>query len=483
MDYYVGEIFRLLEREGFADSTLIILAGDHGEAFGEHKETDGHTIFGYEENIRVPLIFWSAKGFPRGLTVMGRSSLMDIMPTVLDFADLKSSPFIQGKSLIPLLNGRRAPSRDFYFETEYFHDVLNCTPLHGIISDAFKFIDLPKPELYDLDADKGEKNNVAAADSSRAVKLRDSLASLEKALAGSGWVSGRSLSAEEKKRLESLGYLSSAGQRSKGPECDPKDKIDYWNKSLLAQELIKEKKDDEAEALLRALVDEDPHFIPVVEDLGDLYFARRKADRLEELFNRAIAQNPQSAALRISLAGFLVRLDRASEAVAQLQAAEPLSTPDETEMLYFTLASAYGRMGKYEEAVSFFRKVLEIEPENFEAARLAGFTLMELRRFSEALTYFRLAEKGIPQDPRLLEYMAMTYAELKDFDAAKRYFEKTVSISPSAVVYANYALACAETGNYARAIVLMQTAIGRPDASPDLQSSGRRYLADWALKK
>ena len=113
MDHYVGESLRLLEKQGLADSTLVILAGDHGEAFGEHGETDGHTIFAYEENIRVPLIIGSARGLPKGARIGGRASLIDIFPTVLDYLRIKTPSFVQGRSLLPLLErppgGRARP--------------------------------------------------------------------------------------------------------------------------------------------------------------------------------------------------------------------------------------------------------------------------------------------------------------------------------------------------------------------------------------
>ncbi len=163
MDHYVGEILRRLADKGLADSTLVILAGDHGEAFGEHGETNGHTIFAYEENIRVPLIIWGARGFPRGLRIAGRAGLDDIFPTVLDFLKIKMPPSVQGRSLVPLLNGRRLPDRDLVFESRYFQDVLGCAPLRGLISGPFKFIDLPRPELYDLSTDAAESTSLVGA--------------------------------------------------------------------------------------------------------------------------------------------------------------------------------------------------------------------------------------------------------------------------------------------------------------------------------
>ena len=56
MDFYVGRMIDDLRERKLLDSTLIVLVGDHGEAFGEHQE-NGHGIFCYEESVRVPLIF------------------------------------------------------------------------------------------------------------------------------------------------------------------------------------------------------------------------------------------------------------------------------------------------------------------------------------------------------------------------------------------------------------------------------------------
>ena len=485
LDHYVGEARRLLEKKGLGDSTLIILAGDHGEAFGEHGESNGHTIFAYEENLRVPLIFWSGRGFPKGLKTAARASLIDIFPTVLDYLKIRIPAFVQGKSLVPLLNGRRLPARDLHFESDYFRDVLGCAPVRGLLSETFKFIDLPKPELYDLGRDAAEKINLAGAELQpvRLRKLRGSLASLEKKLAGGGWASVKTMNAEERRRLESLGYLSGAGRPAAAGSSDPKDRIDFWNRSLLAKRLLAERKFDAAESLLRSLFEEDPRFIPVIEDLGDLYFSQKKIQPLVELFGKAVQANPESGGLRIVYGRFLVRLGLAEEAVPVLEAAGRLAGPDEMEQVYFTLGSAFGQLARNEEAVRSFQRTLELEPENFEAARLLGVVLMRSGKFEEALIHFGQAEKGMPLDPRLLEDTATSLAELRRFEEAIPYFERAVKVNPAASIYANYAVACGETGDTGRAIELMQRAISLPDAAPDLRSLGRRYIVGWRDKQ
>ena len=63
MDKYIGKIMDKLEEKGVTDDTLVVLVGDHGEAFGEHNEFASHMIFCYEANLRVPLIFYNKNLF------------------------------------------------------------------------------------------------------------------------------------------------------------------------------------------------------------------------------------------------------------------------------------------------------------------------------------------------------------------------------------------------------------------------------------
>jgi arylsulfatase A-like enzyme len=83
MDVHVGRIVDLLERQGLLHSTLLVLAGDHGEAFGEKGES-GHGVFIYDGTMKIPLIFHAPENLPRGRTVRTRARLIDVFPTVLD---------------------------------------------------------------------------------------------------------------------------------------------------------------------------------------------------------------------------------------------------------------------------------------------------------------------------------------------------------------------------------------------------------------
>jgi arylsulfatase A-like enzyme/Flp pilus assembly protein TadD len=482
MDFYVGEVVNLLKNKKAFDRTLIILAGDHGEAFGEHGE-NGHTLFCYEENIRVPLVVLAAKGFPQPATIETPANLIDILPTVLDFVGLPMPGFVQGKSLLPLVQGKKWSGRPFYFESLFSQEVLGCASLKGVLRGGWKFVLLPKPELYNLEADPAEKINLVASESKTSLRLKGELEGLEREFGRNELTSLRPVNAEEKQKLESLGYLGGGRKPPKSDASrDPKDRVDFWNRSVRAKQFVFDKKYDEAEGLLLSLAQEDPHFGPVVESLAELYSIRGKTDELEHFFDDFIARNHENTGIRILYAIHLVRLGLAQKALDILEGAEDSVDIGDREHLYYVRGSAFGRLERYREAAQTLARALEIEPEDYEVLRLMGYTRLRLQEYSEALSYLKKAERGIPDDPRLLEDMSMTYANLKNYSEAKVYFDKAVKANPSARIYANYALVYAEEGDYPKAISLMENALRSTDLDLDLRRVGESYLFEWRQK-
>jgi arylsulfatase A-like enzyme len=120
MDEQLGNLLGRLRALGQFDNTLIVVAGDHGEAFGEHGDfVHGHLA--YEEVMHVPLLI----KFPAGVKVMAGANtalaqLTDIAPTVLDVLGLKPlAAGMQGHSLLPAARQAAAPPRTVaYAETQ-----------------------------------------------------------------------------------------------------------------------------------------------------------------------------------------------------------------------------------------------------------------------------------------------------------------------------------------------------------------------------
>ncbi len=180
VDESIGRLLAALETQGLADETVFVFTSDNGYFFGEH----GLTIerrFPYEECIRSPLLIRYPARFKPGVPLDQLVSMIDIAPTVLELAGLPVSANIQGHSLLALASGNAGDWRKSVLVEYYSHDfpmpwVLDVdyrtirTARHKLIHWV-QYPDLD--ELYDLEADPLEMENLAARADMR--ELRNSL--------------------------------------------------------------------------------------------------------------------------------------------------------------------------------------------------------------------------------------------------------------------------------------------------------------------
>lgn len=118
-DHDIGKTFRLLDQLGLRDKTLIVLAADHGESLGEDGYV-GHGDHIYQQIVHVPLILSLPKAIPAGHSVQGEVSLLDVMPTILDYLGFPVRlSNVEGRSLKPLVeaSGPAPATRPVYFLT------------------------------------------------------------------------------------------------------------------------------------------------------------------------------------------------------------------------------------------------------------------------------------------------------------------------------------------------------------------------------
>jgi glucan phosphoethanolaminetransferase (alkaline phosphatase superfamily) len=165
-DAALGQLLDGLRRRGLYDNTLFLIFGDHGEAFGEHDGNYGHTLFLYEENLRVPYLI-AAPGAIREPVRVGRvASLVDTAPTVLDLLGLPAPPSYQGRSLL------EGQSRMALFCTDYTLGLL------GLRDGRWKLIhelESGRSQLFDLGADAGERHDLSGQFPERAAAYREHL--------------------------------------------------------------------------------------------------------------------------------------------------------------------------------------------------------------------------------------------------------------------------------------------------------------------
>ena len=216
------EIGRLLGALGTARSdTLIVAAGDHGEAFGEHGEY-AHSIFVYDTTLRVPLLV-SGPAVAAGSRIADAVTLADVAPTVLR---LLGAPLgeMDGIDVSPAFGGTALPRREQYAESFAPLVEFGWAPLRSIRSGRWKLVAAPKPELFDVEKDPGEQTNLVA---SQPVVARDLQARADR-YSPASLPTTASANAEAAERLRALGY--SAGSAIRDPQSamsgrpDPKDR-------------------------------------------------------------------------------------------------------------------------------------------------------------------------------------------------------------------------------------------------------------------
>jgi phosphoglycerol transferase MdoB-like AlkP superfamily enzyme len=167
-DRQLERVFEALREGGLADNTIVVVVGDHGQAFGYPHDSylQGRTV--YEEDVHVPLLIWWPRRYAapqRAPTIGGH---VDLAPTIAELAGVAPAPDWQGRSLF---DPQRAPRAYFYVAQDEFK--------LAIREGSWKYIlDLRagSDELYDLDHDPTEQHNVAAANPERCVRLRQRLA-------------------------------------------------------------------------------------------------------------------------------------------------------------------------------------------------------------------------------------------------------------------------------------------------------------------
>ena len=163
MDACIQSIFNTLEAIGILDDTIVVLNGDHGETLYDHEcWFDHHGL--YDVTLHVPLIVRYPQKVPAGRRVVGYNQHKDLVPTILELAEIDSGISFDGQSLIPMVNGQITSHESEIYITE-------CTWMrkHGWRTPEWKLIRAlepdfhfkPEVELYNLISDPDEYENQA----------------------------------------------------------------------------------------------------------------------------------------------------------------------------------------------------------------------------------------------------------------------------------------------------------------------------------
>lgn len=398
-DHWLGKLVAAA-RGASGGSLLTVVTADHGEGLGEHQERT-HGLFLYDSTVLVPLVFH----FPGTIAPRDGASasprLVDVAPTILDLLGVEVPPGIDGVSLLPLLSGRPQETPAAYVETRLPWIFYGWSPLAAVRTGAYKLIEAPRPELYDLRADPAETLNLHAALPREAARLAETMRKLE----GSAPRVGRAIDdAEALAQLEALGYVGAGGGDREAPAGlpDPKDRIAERDALLAAEDELRAGRFDSAVAHFDEVLVTDP--------------ANRFA----------------------TLRGGIARLKqgRLSEAVERLEKAVALD-PDRAESRN-ALADALARSGHPDRAIPHWQELVRLQPRRAEGWSNLGMALLAAGRPGDARDALRHAVEIAPDRLELrhnlgLAELAMARGALtaKDLDAARAAVAAALAADPT----------------------------------------------------
>jgi arylsulfatase A-like enzyme/tetratricopeptide (TPR) repeat protein len=481
-DSVIGQMLRDLQEQGLTENTLVVVAGDHGEAFGEHKEF-GHGVFCYEEDVKVPLIFSNPKLFSQPRMVEERVRLIDIMPTALELLDMPVPAQVQGRSLKQLLRGKgESALRDVYMETMYGKEENNWAPLTAMMSGSLKYISLPKAELYDLLNDPREQQNLFLKKNALARKIDTQLAEFVR-IHGKKQASGRmELSATDKKQLQALGYISSfsaAGSKA----LDPKDGILLANRMEELGKKLALGKIDQVQRELEGIVKDPQNQMPqFFQTLAMIYRKKRDLRAILALMNHALTvfrNTPMENNFRLNLARLLMETNKLDQ--AQPLADQVLQADNQNVMALILQGEIAEKRMDADRAVEKYSMAEGLEPNNFALKKKLAELYLKNKNIPAALNVYRrlLTIEGAQRDAELLFQVATLAGQTGNLDEAEGLLREAIAQKVNGRYLFHLALIQSKKGDPEAALSSLEDVVARyaKDLTPEQLQTARKLLA------
>jgi len=350
MDAQLGRLLDALRRSPRWPETLLVVAGDHGEGLYDHRERHHGNLI-YESTQHVPLIVRAPSA--RSARVAEPVGLADLFATVLDYAGLPPRD-VRGASLRAAIEGRsKLALGDVYFESLAGSLNYGWAELRGLRHGTWKLIDSPEPELYRLDRDPQELENLADREPERLAELRAALAALaapRSDLRASEPAHDAVLDPATERLLASLGYVSGGAGGSAAGAPSPSAVIDVEAELLAAQAAL----------------------------------AGGAWTQVEDVCRYVLKRDPTNKWSLVSLAATLVHTGRARE--AQDWAAELVRLYPDSDQAYFQLGQALKVQG------------LERQAQQALDSGLAALPDSELLTYYRLVNAFDLGQEGLCED-------------------------------------------------------------------------------------
>ena len=407
-DHVLGRLEQVLTNHRLFEDSLIVLLSDHGEGLGDHVETE-HGIFLYRETLQVPLMVRFPGGRGGGRRESRPAFLSDLMPTILDLLKLRSDELpgvnLFGQDTFPEI-------RTLYGETWFGKYQYGLSELRTALRGNLHYIEAPRPELYDLETDFLEQDNLIHTQDPPP-SLLDTLKATER-----GTISRGEITEDERSRLASLGYVGGGTDKDDyqdGP--DPKDHIETIES--LWENVRKVGNDPTHQA--------EQNVLEALPKLGI---------RNEPLY-RTLANNMLEAGRPIT-AGMVMEIFQDSPDPATIR----------------ILGQIDLELGRLEQAAARFGQLLDLSPNDPDSLLGLGLVNLSAGRATQAE---KLLREAVRLDPALAEAwngLGVARAGAGDIRGAVELWRKAVELDPS---YDDASF------NLARGLAILDSGSNRPD--------------------
>ncbi|MFN8710355.1 MAG: sulfatase-like hydrolase/transferase [Planctomyces sp.] len=430
-DLQLQRVIEDLKQNGQYDNTLIVVVGDHGEGFGEHLE-DEHGFMLYNSTMRVPLIMAAPGVWKSGHRVSESVSVVDIPSSILETLEIPVNGAVGGTSLLQALQGNPIESRACYSEAEVGLSSYGWAPLAAVTRGPWKYISSARSELYDLQKDPGELNNLIETLPDQKSEMEQLLQDVRDQM--TVFSGGRlDLTEADRRKLEAIGYLSGGTNSTPSTDIqtlpDIKDMIVHYNAEVRARKLNSEGQSEEAEALLREVIQKAPDFIPARLSLGAVLESRKQPDEARKVYEETVSLYPDAAQAWFDLGRLLTQTNDLPGAIKNYTRCVELDPHYATA--WFNLGSLLYATGKISEAKEHFEKGLKEFPDSTVGLFNFGVLLMQEKEPEAALKFIRRAARLSPDNPRLSFQEGLVLEQLERWAEASFAFEKVLKLNPA----------------------------------------------------
>ena len=457
MDLQVGRLLRFLNERNLGARTLVVAVADHGEGLGEHDEME-HGYLLNAEALHVPLLIALPGRVRVGHRVDAVTSLVDVLPTVLDVLGVAPPARGHGRSLRAALEGEAIPSLPSYAETDMPYSVFGWSPLRSLTTERWRYVRTARPELYDRAADPAEHHDLHVERADVTEELNAALATIEAGFdAAPTDAPAPALDAEARRRLEALGYLepvAGAGPPPTGQALrDIKDMlpVKHRNSELALGLATGTIGPERALEIAHELVERSPESPSFRNHLGAMLLAAGRLDEAAEQLTEAVRLQPDLAEAHSNLGLVRVRQGRPAEGVAHLHEALRLN-PDLADT-HLALGNAEMALGNADLALRQFAAAVRLDPESADAHMNLGNALTRRGLGSRAALEYRAALRLRPGFALAHHNLATLLARRESSAGALAHEREAVRLAPDLAV-ARHGLGrlLAEEGETAKAI-------------------------------